>query len=245
MEILKSKINAKKCLIVMPAYNEADSLPSVIEDWNKVLEEIDGSLLIINDGSKDKTFEILKNFQKKYDRLIVINKVNSGHGSTCIDGYNWGIENAYEWIFQTDSDGQTQAKEFIDMWVSKKNHPFIFGYRPKRGDGFSRWFISKVFKLLILIIFKVNVKDANVPFRLMRGELLKKYLTYIPDDMLLKNALLTILLQKDNQIKWKKISFSSRIGGKPSVHWVNFITIGLKVIKEYWSARKILKKNTF
>ena len=68
--------------ITMPAYNEAENIEETIKQWHPVVEKIspDSRLVIVNDGSKDNTFEIMEGLQDKYLQLIPITKKNSGHG---------------------------------------------------------------------------------------------------------------------------------------------------------------------
>ena len=100
----------------------------------------------------------------------MINKENTGHGPTCIFAYKYAIAENADWVFQTDSDGQTKSSDFWNFWEKRNIYDFIIGYRAKRGDGLARRFISQTLKLVIFIIFNVIVKDANTPFRLMKVE---------------------------------------------------------------------------
>ncbi len=69
--------------IIMPAYNEEKNIGTVIEQWYPVVERIGGEsrLVILNDGSRDGTYEMIRKYQKKYERLIGIDKPNEGHGN--------------------------------------------------------------------------------------------------------------------------------------------------------------------
>lgn len=67
--------------IVIPAYNEEENIETVIKDWYPVAEQAGkkSRLVVINDGSRDHTYEIVKALQEKYPQLIALNKKNSGH----------------------------------------------------------------------------------------------------------------------------------------------------------------------
>ena len=95
--------------IIMPAYNEEKNIGTVIEQWYPVVERIGGEsrLVILNDGSRDGTYEMIRKYQKKYERLIGIDKPNEGHGGTILRGYHYAVDAGADYIFQTDSDGQT------------------------------------------------------------------------------------------------------------------------------------------
>ena len=101
--------------IIMPAYNEEKNIGAVIEQWYPVVEKIGGDsrLVILNDGSKDGTYEKIRKYQEKYDRLIGIDKPNEGHGGTILRGYHYAVDAGADYVFQTDTDGQTKR-----MWSS-------------------------------------------------------------------------------------------------------------------------------
>ncbi|NLG02426.1 MAG: glycosyltransferase family 2 protein, partial [Clostridia bacterium] len=104
--------------IVIPAYNEEETIKQVIDDWYPVVEKIspDSRLLIINDGSRDQTYEIMQQYAKTRPQFIPLTKENGGHGATLLFGYHYAIEQKADYIFQTDSDGQTLPDEFPVFW---------------------------------------------------------------------------------------------------------------------------------
>ena len=227
----------------MPAYNECEIISDIVDEWSEIAINCNGILAIINDGSTDNTLDILKEKFRKHNKFIIIDKKNSGHGLTCLEGYKWAISNDFKWIFQTDSDGQTKSNEFVKIWDQKDNHDFIFGYRNSRGDGIFRWIISRVLRVVIFVVFGVFVKDSNVPFRLMNKNLLQPIIEIIKSDLFLANSLLAVLIQKYHVIKWTPISFQTRPGGEPSITLRRFIPVGLTVTNEFWQIRNIINND--
>ena len=131
----------KELLVVMPAYNEEECVAQVIDAWAPELRKVAGEsfrLLLLNDGSKDRTGETLQGLRSRHPELLVVNKPNSGHGQTCIDGYRFGVAKGYSWILQIDSDGQCDPCFFPAFWNSRAAHRVLFGFRVQRDDGFSR-----------------------------------------------------------------------------------------------------------
>ena len=108
----------EKLYIVIPAYNEEMNITSVAREWHTVVETIseDSKLVIIDDGSKDSTYQVLTELSKELPQLEVITKKNSGHGATVLYGYRYALEQNADYIFQTDSDGQTLPEEFYGFW---------------------------------------------------------------------------------------------------------------------------------
>ena len=122
--------------IIIPAYNEQDNLKALVKDWYPIMEQhsADNSsrLVIINDGSKDDTYEVLKDIAKSRPMMEVLTKENGGHGDTLLFGYRYAIENGADYIFQTDSDGQTSPSEFETFWNKRQEYDAVFGDRTKR-----------------------------------------------------------------------------------------------------------------
>ena len=222
----------------MPAYNEEEAISDVIQEWHQIADQYSGNLAVINDGSSDSTLEKIKLLSEKLPRLIIIDKTNSGHGPTCLQGYLWANQENFEWVFQTDSDGQARTDEFASLWEQKDKHHFVFGYRPSRGDGKIRFFISRILQAILFLIFFTSVRDANVPYRLMNVKRLLPYLQLIPKDFFLANALLSIILEKKHRIQWEPIYFGPRTGGIPSVSLKRFITLGFKTTWDFLKVKK-------
>ena len=233
-----------KLYIVIPAYNEQDNIDEVVKDWYPVVEKTgpDSRLVIIDDGSKDATYEKLLALAKDRPQMEPVHKENGGHGATVLFGYNYAIEKGADYIFQTDSDGQTLPSEFDEFWNLREEHDMVIGHRKGRQDGFSRVFVTKVLKAVCLICFHVNVQDANTPFRLMKAESLKKEIAYIPKDYNLANVIVSVLfIKKGYKVKYLPITFRPRQGGVNSINFKKITKIGQKALKDFIQINKIIK----
>lgn len=236
-----------KLYIVIPAYNEEDNIKEVVNEWYPVIEKYDGGgksrLVVIDDGSKDNTYQILKHEAEIRPLLEVISKENSGHGATILYGYHYAIENKVDYIFQTDSDGQTRPEEFHQFWDIKSKYDMVIGYRNKREDGISRVFVTKTLKFVILLCFGVIVTDANTPFRLMKTSTLKKYIGCVPKDFNLSNVIISVIYAKNKlKVKYIPITFRARQGGVNSINLRRIIGIGKKAIGDFILIKKSISK---
>lgn len=233
--------------IVMPAYNEADNIENVVKQWYPIVEQIgNGSkLVIVDDGSKDTTFIQLQNLAQHFPLLVPMTKKNSGHGSTCLYVYQYALQQEANYIFQTDSDGQTLPEELWQFWNKRQDYDCIVGSRRQRQDGYSRVIVTKVLKLLLWVMMGVYIDDANTPFRLMNAQLLKKYLPVIPKDFFLANALLSaIVVLKKEKYLWLPITFKNRQGGVNSINIFKICKIGWKAVADFKIAKALLKTQT-
>jgi glycosyltransferase involved in cell wall biosynthesis len=224
----------------MPAYNEEETIGEVIEQWYPVVEKVGGesSLVIFNDGSKDHTSEKIKEYEKKYPRLTGIDKKNEGHGATVIRAYHYAIDAGADYIFQTDSDGQTLPEEFWQLWEKRDRCGLMIGHRKARKDGIGRIFVTRVLRLVLYVIFGTWVKDANTPFRLMRASELKEVLKKIPEGFFLSNVLMTVIYEKNNLgVYYFPITFRPRQGGKNSINMKRIVKIGKQAWKDFMAIR--------
>lgn len=229
---------------VMPAYNEAENIEEVVKMWYPVVEKCGKSsrLVIANDGSKDNTFEIMTRLKEKYPLFIPIDKENSGHGATVLYLYRYAIKNGADYIFQTDSDGQTNPDEFWQFYDNRNKYDFQIGYRKGRQDGGSRIFVTKTLRLVVWMMFHEWVTDANTPFRLMKTERLKEILKVVPEDFFLCNvAISAIAVKWKESIKFYKITFKPRQGGINSINMKRIFKIGWKAIGDFKKINDNLK----
>ena len=247
---IKSKKNNKgnkdNLYIVIPAYNEEENIDDVVKEWHEVVEKIgnDSKLVIINDGSKDNTLKKLNNLSKKFKSLVVLDKKNGGHGDTVLYGYNYALKNKANYIFQTDSDGQTLAEEFWPFWKEREEHAAIIGYRKGRQDGLSRIFVTKTLKFVLFCVFHCWITDANTPFRLMKNSTLKKYYPRIPEHFNLSNVMLTVLMiDAKEDVEFKEITFRPRQGGVNSINFKKITKIGIQAVKDFRRIKKEMNKS--
>ena len=224
--------------MIIPAYNEEENIRQVIEDWYPIIEAHDGEgasrLVIIDDGSRDRTFSILQEAAVSRPLLCPITKPNGGHGATVLYGYRYALDHGAEYVFQTDSDGQTLPEEFEPFWVQRENYDMVIGWRKERQDGVSRVFVTKTLKTVIKVCFGVTVKDANTPYRLMKAETMKKNIDLIPQDFNLSNVLLSVIYQKKGcSVLYIPITFRPRQGGINSINMNKILKIGKQALSDF------------
>lgn len=232
-----------KVYFIIPAYNEEENIASVLEEWYAVVNQcgMESRLIVIDDGSKDSTYSIMQEFAKTHTQFEAITKPNSGHGATILYGYKYALQQKADYIFQTDSDGQTSPDEFRQFWEQRNDYDMVIGRRNKREDGFSRRLVAKILKLVILFFFHEKITDANTPFRLMKVEVLVKYIDLIPNDYNLANVLISIIFSKKKcKVSYIPITFRPRQGGVNSINIKSIMKIGKKAIMDFCVIRKQL-----
>lgn len=224
-----------KLWVIMPVYNEEEAIEPVIQEWLPIFRkcaEGNFTFCILNDGSTDHTLEILRQLEVIHPELYIVDKKNTGHGQTCVEGYLTALKQGAEWIFQIDSDGQCDPAYFENFWKAKDQYLIIYGRRISRDDGFQRILISRIVSLVVWLSTRVFVFDPNVPYRLMHRSMLEPALDQIPSDFKLTNILLSALHQKKHEIFWIPIHFRNRLGGNPSVRAISFAKHGILLYRQ-------------
>lgn len=225
-------------MIVIPAYNEEANVAAVVADWHAVAARIvaeggDAILVVANDGSRDRTSAILHGLETDYPLLRVLDKPNSGHGATVMALYRHAIAAGADYVFQTDSDGQTLPEEFWPMWAARADWNFQIGLRRGRQDGAMRVVVTKVLKLVVRLTMGVTVPDANTPFRLMAVRRLARVMDRVPDDFFLANvAVAALALRSGERCRWVPVTFRPRQGGTNSINLRRICRIGRQAVVE-------------
>lgn len=233
--------------VVMPAYNEEANIEFTIRSWYPIVNKHNGNgksrLVIFNDGSKDQTLAKGIELMKQFPLFEIIDKPNSGHGPTVIYAYQYAAQAGADYIFQTDSDGQTNPDEFESFWDNRNDYDGIFGVRVTREDGKVRAFVECVVCLLLRLYFDVKIPDANAPFRLMKTQVVEKYLKKIPSDYNLPNIMITTYYSfyKEKMI-FKEITFKPRLAGVNSINIKKIVKIGWKALSDFKTLKKDMKK---
>lgn len=233
-----------KLIIVMPLYNEALNIESTVAEWHPITEYGKNSiLLLVDDGSKDNSVDILKKLVIQYPNLRYISKANEGHGPTIRYAYQEALNLGADYIFQTDSDGQTRASEFEGFWKQRTEFDVQIGRRYRREDGFSRKIVSFVLKIIVRIFFRVSTVDPNCPFRLFNRQTLEEFLPLIPNDFTLTNVLLsTYTSYTKKKHRYVNIQFSDRKAGTNSINLKRIVRIAIDNIKLFPKLNKQMRK---
>jgi len=145
--------------IVVPFYNEEEVLPSFMAELSKAMDNLgeEYEILAIDDGSEDKTSEILRDMVKSYSKLSYFQLTrNFGHQAAVLAGLNLA-EGKYVGII--DGDGQDPPQVLASMFkILREGHDVVYGLRKNRKEGL--WF-RVFYKLFYKILFRIS--KASIP----------------------------------------------------------------------------------
>jgi len=157
-------MNKSEFCVVIPTYNNENTLATVIDS---VLEYID-AVLVVNDGSTDKTNEILHQYK---DRIKIISyDINRGKGHALKRGFNYVRQKGYKYALTLDSDGQHFAEDiplFLDM-IEKDSNALIVGNRNLAQDNMPKKnsFANKFSNFWFAVQTGKRLPDTQTGFRL-------------------------------------------------------------------------------
>jgi glycosyltransferase involved in cell wall biosynthesis len=217
----------RELLVVMPVFNEESCLEAVLGEWTRELDAsgIDYALLVLDDGSTDRTPARLQKWKLEYadGRFEVCSQDNRGHGQTCLEGYRRACWSGVPWVLQIDSDGQCDPAFFAAVWAGRCDHEVVYGRRARRRDGWKRVLASGLVRAVVKITTGAGCIDPNVPYRLMSTAKLLPVVDTIPREFDLANIALAVQIKRAG---WRETSvptvFRSRAGGEPSVPLARF-----------------------
>ncbi len=161
--------------VFFPCYNDEKSIGKLVEDALGVLRQLtnDYEVIVIDDGSKDNSRDVLKVLAKKHKRLkLVFHEKNRGYGGALKSGFKTASKDL---VFYTDGDGQYDVKELpilFSLMTSDVN--FINGIKMARNDATYRIIIGNFYSLVIRWAFWLRITDVDCDFRLIRRSIVKK-----------------------------------------------------------------------
>ncbi len=162
-----------KLSLVLPAHNEEANIRAVVEEAAEVLPTAfsDYEIIVVNDGSKDRTLEIAQELAAENPHVRVVNHpVNRGYGAALTSGFNAATG---DFIMFMDSDRQFDINDVHLLTPYVDDYDIVAGYRLKRSDPAHRIINAWIFGLAVRLLFDINVKDIDCAFKIMRAEVLK------------------------------------------------------------------------
>lgn len=224
-------------VVVIPVYNESGCIEEVIKSWGgfiqQYLRQSVFKIIVVNDGSKDNTPQILDRLASQLPYLQVIHQVNGGHGNAVLNGYKAASELRSDWVFQVDSDNQFLPDDFPKLWECRTKSKFILGYRARRYDDANRLVITRIVRLINLTLFGVYIVDSNIPYRLIKGDYLPKLLNELPNYPFAPNIFLAVLAKKDgNDLMSIPVTHKERETGQVSIIKWKLLKVCMRTAKE-------------
>lgn len=164
--------------VFFPTYNEEGNILRVIQNVKDTLERVavNWEIIVVNDGSKDRTLEMVSEVAKNDKRIkIISHETNLGYGASLKSGF---YNSRYKWICFIDSDGQFDFSEIV-LFLDKQKETgadMVIGYYKHRQVSLTKRVTSKLWEGLVFILFGLKVHDIDCGFKFIS----KKIIDEIP-----------------------------------------------------------------
>jgi len=169
-----SELPPPRISVVSPAYNEEEVIVEVVKDWIRVLDE-DGSdweIVIVDDGSSDRTGEMLLGLSDPRLRVIRFEQ-NMGYGRALSSAL---AEARGRYRVTIDSDGQFDLRDFKPLLcrLEESGLDLVTGYRRKKQDTFLKVAVNRILKLIVRLTFRISFRDTNCALKVLTEEVSRK-----------------------------------------------------------------------
>ncbi len=203
--------------VVIPVYNEAESLPHFLPELIKTCKAKKWLLILVNDGSRDESAAVLAQYENSSVVRVLHHKVNRGYGGALKTGLS-SAKTRY--VVTMDGDGQHQLSDVdaIYQYALKSDADMLIGSRSEMEHvnwyrEFGKWIIRNFTRILV----PLPVHDLNSGFKLYRTELVNRYLHLCPDAMAFSDVITLLFLNQGYLVLEFPISVKKRIAGSSSI----------------------------
>ncbi len=229
-----------KVSIIIPVYNEYQTIEGFITKVQKLTEKNPSlcEYIIVDDYSTDGTTDTLKRLSKLKNIYLVTHGQNLGYGAALKTGITRA---AGDVICIIDADNTYSPESIPELLPFIDRFDMVVGSRELSFSAFAlTQKIAKSFMHLCLgIVFKQKIADINSGLRLIKKDILKRYLSFLPNSFSFTSSLTLIALLQRYKIKYVPVSYAKRTGQskiRPFVFTINFI-------KSYWKISRLYLAN--
>jgi glycosyltransferase involved in cell wall biosynthesis len=157
--------------VLLPVHNEVESIEAVIHEIYDVVSPIAPMrFLVCEDGSTDGTPRVLERLAGRLPIRLFSGGERKGYSRAVTDGFR-RLE--APWLLFLDSDGQVDPRAFVRAWPLREQCHIVIGWRKNRADSLHRRIISKAFRSVYRMLFRVPLHDPSCPFLLIRREVVQ------------------------------------------------------------------------
>ena len=167
-----------KYLVVLPTYNELESLPVVLERLFAHNPQV--HVLIVDDASPDGTGKLADRLAKADARIQVLHReANNGLGAAYIAGFRLGLSQGFDYLIEMDADGSHRSEDLVKLIEASTRADLVIGSRWVRGGAVENWAwhrvaLSRFGNLYARTMLGVKIRDMTAGFRVFRADLVAK-----------------------------------------------------------------------
>jgi glycosyltransferase involved in cell wall biosynthesis len=228
----KSIAGPEKALlsVVVPIYNEAFFLSDLLAEMIPYCRERNWKLILVNDGSSDNTFAVLKQFEESPGVKILHHKLNRGYGGALKTGL---LEADTPYTLTIDADGQHELNDIDSVlkFMLEKEADMVVGKRSKSShSGLYRNIGKWVIRRFAALLMPIHISDLNSGFKLYNTDLVQRYLSICPDSMAFSDVITLIFIKKRHLVLEHPITIRQRAAGKSTINTFTAIQTVMEII---------------
>jgi glycosyltransferase involved in cell wall biosynthesis len=216
--------------LVVPAFNEAENIPTILPKMLEFCEQRQWQLILVNDGSSDTTVSVLRNFEERANMLILHHKVNQGYGAALKTGIR-RVET--DFTVTLDADGQHKLSDLESMWAAlhEQDADMVIGKRisDKPQNSYrqaGKWLIRKITGLIL----PLHIRDLNSGLKMYRTRLIQRYLHLCPDSMAFSDIITLIFLNQGHRVVEVPVQVLDRAGGASKISTLTAFETMLEIL---------------
>lgn len=205
--------------IVIPAYNEDESLPAVLADLKSFATENGFKLIIVNDGSTDNTKAVINEFIDNNIISVAHHKLNRGYGRAIKTGIRLATTS---YVITVDADGQHRTEDILNLYntIKETDADLVVGGRfDQKNASYMRGIGKTVIRLFVKVMIRVSVYDINSGMKIYRTELARKYVRLAPDTMAFSDIMTITFVYFGCYVLERPIKINARIAGRSTINY--------------------------
>ncbi len=203
--------------VVVPAYNEEAALPTFLPPLLDCCERNDWKLIVVNDGSEDRTAEILGGFEHVERLRVLHHKVNRGYGGAIKSGIR-AVDTAH--VVTIDADGQHYVEDLESLFreLEEQDADMVVGSR--KGIPASSWYRGlgkNLIRFVAHFLLELHIFDINSGMKVYDAALAQRYLKLCPDSMAFSDVITLVFVSQRHRVCERPIRIRERLAGKSTI----------------------------
>ncbi len=203
--------------IIIPCYNEEKNIPAVISGVLDFCAAEGYKLIVVNDGSRDNSLQLLREYEGQPNFTLVHHKINRGYGGAIKSG----IEACdTEFLITMDSDGQHRVEDVKNLFnvITEGDADMVIGSRKgARSASMLRGVGKRIIRFTVKRLMPLPVYDLNSGMKIYRSDLGKKYSKICPDSMAYSDVICLAFINKYHKVIEEPIEIRERGAGKSTI----------------------------
>ena len=203
--------------IVVPIYNEEEAIPDVIPGLINFTKNHQWQVILVNDGSTDRTPQLLRIFENEENVTIINHKVNRGYGGALKTGLSH-VKTPFAITIDGDGQHNLQDVESLFEFAVEKDADLVVGWRKsKQNSGFYRELGKAFIRQFTKFLMPLGIHDLNSGMKLYRTELAQKYIHICPNSMAFSDVITLVFISQRHLVLEFPITIKPRKAGRSTI----------------------------